>query len=290
MPVSKHYYVVGIATISWIDPQTGLPEVDSGGSPGPFISRATITAEEGYRFSHFLEAWVTVDSTAGLITGGGFTPASGMYRAPSFLGTPSSPVGTIGRKRTFTRTSATFRQLVGCRTEAPEIIGRFAFEETGVFAPGRGPLAIYMNHRLGEMAAEAFKVFPPIWTELELTISADGGYTHSLLRHSYFPSVSHYVQENVPPGTPYLSEIPDLKTIFQLKSSYDGVPYLDSWYANGWGPVGATLPGTARTLGNPWEMRIPDPIARPFNPYEAVPYLGVMAAVSPIAKVTPQGY
>lgn len=32
-----------IATMSWIDPRTGLPEVDKSGEPGAFIKRVLIT-------------------------------------------------------------------------------------------------------------------------------------------------------------------------------------------------------------------------------------------------------
>ena len=249
----------GVATISWIDPATGLPEVDAGGSPGRFITRATITAESGYRFSHFLEVWVTVDSAAGMITGAGFSPFSGMYRGPSFLGTASAPVGNIGRKRVLTRKSATFRQIVGCRTRAPEIVGGVLGMQNALGAPMRGPLAMYIGSQMGQGLAESFKVFPPIWTELELTINVDGSFHHKLLRHSYFPSVSYYVQEAVPPGADLLLGMADIKNIYELKGSYDGVPYLNTWYDKGWGPVGATMPGAQKTLGNPWNMTIPLP-------------------------------
>jgi hypothetical protein len=245
-----------IATLSWIDPTTGLPEVDAG-EPGPMIPAISIPAKKGYRFSHWLQAWIEVDASGG-ITSGNFSLNSNMYRGPSYLGTESEPVGAIGRKITRTRQAVTFRQVVGCRTMAPEKIGKIA---GGILANEPLPLlsalpialgpigAIYAGIKGGREAAELHKVFPPIWTELELTINVDGSFSHKLLRHSLFPSVSYYVQ-----GNNRLKTLPEV--YFQSKS-YNAVPMLDAWYENGWGPVVAGGPGVAATSGNPWSMTKP---------------------------------
>lgn len=243
----------GIATLSWIDPATGLPEVDSAGDPGGMVSYARILAEEGYRFSHFLEAWLEVDTTAGAIIGGNFSAASGMYRAPSFLGLASAPMGNIGRTIIRTPKAVTFRQLVGCRTESPEKIGQ-AVGEVGGGLVGGAP-GHYVGGKVGRAIAEKVKAFPPIWSELELTIKIDGTFTHKLLRHSLFPSVSYYAQAVAPTG--YV--VPG--SYSRQGTSYNAVPMLDAWYENGWGLAGGGpitgRPGSAPTPCNPWGMPKP---------------------------------
>jgi hypothetical protein len=250
----------GIATLSWIDPATGLPEVDSAGDPGSIVSYGRIIAEAGYRFSHLLEAWLEVDTTAGAIIGGNFAAASGIYRAPSYLGLASAPVGNIGRTINRTNPKAvTFRQLVGCRTESPEKIGRGAgaaggglagFTSTGLNPIG-GIVGAYVGSKVGHGTAQEVKAFPPIWTELELTINIDGTFTHKLLRHSLFPSVSYYAQVVTPAG--YV-----VSGSYSRQGSYDAVPMLDAWYEGGWGLAGGGpitwRPGDAPTPGNPWGM------------------------------------
>ena len=219
-----------IATLSWIDPRTGLPEVDKAGEPGAKINRALITGRSAYRFSSFLN--VTVTSIDGLIISRRIEADSGMYRSPSFLGIQSDPVGNIGQYSLSMGSAAVFRQLVGCRTVSPETIGGTVGGIIG------GPI----GQRLGKEAAEYVTAFPPIWTEIEMTIYADGNWTHQLIQHSIFPSVSFYA-------------INDFGTFERQGKSYDGVPNLELWKKGGWGPM---IPGKGGpTPGNPWKMTNP---------------------------------
>jgi hypothetical protein len=218
-----------IATLSWIDPRTGLPEVDQLGEPGPWINRALITGRSGYRFSNFLN--VTATATDGRIIARRIEPDSGMYRSPSFLKIPSAPVGKIGQYSISLGSAAVFRQLVGCRTVSPETIGSTV---GGIFG---GPIGA----RLGKEAAEYMSAFPPIWTEIEITIYADGNWTHQLIQHSIFPSVSYYAINDF--------------GVFERQGTYDAVPNLEMWKRDGWGPM---IPGKGGpTPGNPWKMTNP---------------------------------
>ena len=89
--------------------------------------------------------------------------------------------------------------------------------------------------------------FPPIWSDLRLTIRYDGTYTGELFAHSLFPSLTYY--EN--------SKVPCLVTdgsrpcrAYDKKSGYDGMPNLDRWMneGKGWGKQN----GYAPAEGNPW--------------------------------------
>ena len=127
-----------VAAFSWIDPQTGLPEVDTGGHPGATTTRGTILGEIAYRFSNFLEAEIETDDETGRMTRANFTNDSDMYRSPSYMRIPSAPVGNIGRSCQLTDNRAIFRQIVGCRTISPETIGTGA----GGIIGGGGALAV----------------------------------------------------------------------------------------------------------------------------------------------------
>jgi hypothetical protein len=219
-----------IATLSWIDPRTGLPEVDKAGDPGAKISRAVITGRMAYRFSNFLN--VTVTASEGQVISRRIEPDSGMYRSPSFLDIPSAPVGNLGKYSVSMGSAAVFRQVVGCRTVSPETIGGTVGGILG------GPI----GERLGKEAAEYMSAFPPIWTEIEITVYADGNWTHQLVQHSIFPSVSYYA-------------INALGIFERQGKSYDAVPNLALWKKNGWGPLNPGKGGP--TSGNPWRMTDP---------------------------------
>jgi len=222
-----------IATMSWIDPRTGLPEVDKAGEPGAFINRALITGRAAYRFANFMN--VTVTAVDGVIIDRRFEADSGMYRSPSFLKIPSSPVGNIGQYSLSMGSAAVFRQLVGCRTVSPETIGSFVGGLLG------GPFAP-IGERLGKEAAEYASAFPPIWTEIEMTVYANGEWTHQLIQHSLFPSVSYYA-------------INQFGLFERQGKSYDAVSNLERWKKDGWGPM---VPGKGGpTPGNPWSMTSP---------------------------------
>ena len=82
-------YEHSIASVSWIDPATGLPEVDSN-PPGAVVTRSFLTGSSGFRFDNYMEVWADFDTVGGTIVGHGFAPASGIYRSPSFAGVPSA--------------------------------------------------------------------------------------------------------------------------------------------------------------------------------------------------------
>jgi hypothetical protein len=231
-----------VSTLSWIDPKLyglSLPKVDPG-NPGPMLPRPAMFATnlDFFRFSNFLEAWIDLDKN-NQIAACGFSAESGMYQAPSFLQTESVQVGDVGRCMIRSSSAVTFRQIVGCRTMAPEKIARTV--TTILAGPILGPL--------GQDAAELIKIFPPIWSELELTINVNGSYSSKLLRHSVFPSLCYYA------AMPKPNEFfPDL---YQCFSYYNGIPALKLWEANGWGPVAVPLGGAGSATGNPWSMTKP---------------------------------
>ena len=70
-----------IASVSWIDAATGLPEVDSN-PPGAVVTRSFLTGSSGFRFVNYMEVWADFDTEAGTIVGHGFAPASITSRAP----------------------------------------------------------------------------------------------------------------------------------------------------------------------------------------------------------------
>jgi hypothetical protein len=222
-------YERSIASISWIDVATGLPEVDRT-PPGGQVSRAFVMGNAGYRFANYMEVWATYDTSIGTIVGHGFGSGSGLYRAPSYGGIPSA-IGETTRSVRVGREPITFIQMLGARTQSPEKIG-------GIFGP------------LGNIFASAVVHFPPIWTELQLMIYNDGRFEGRVLRHSIFPSMTFYVLGNDPTSAPsallYRTPVP---TGGQF---YNAVPNLDRWKREGWGDIRGTNPGP--TPGNPWGM------------------------------------
>jgi len=253
-----HRYTYSIATLSWIDPKTGLPEVDVG-SPGETILRERILGNSGYRFANFLEATVEVVNTSSgpapmVFSHIGYSVDSGLYRAPSFLGFPSYPYPIQLAKPVQVQGGVEFRQTVGARTQSAEL------------AAGKIPV----GGAIGGSIAQKLANFPPIWTELKLTIFYDGTFEGELMAHSLFPSVSYY--EN--------SKIICLKTgptmsgcqAYERKSEYDGNPNLDRWFRQdkGWGARKGFTPAE----GNPWGVTEPDRNVifgqQPPNPNEEV--------------------
>lgn len=263
------------ASFSWINPKTGLPEVDKGGEPGSVIGLDEVFAGKKYRFSNYLEAVVDIDDQHGIINAA-FGEKSGMYRGPSFLRLDSAPVGAIGRSVSRTQQEAVFRQLVGCRTESPEKIGSGVGTAVGV---GAGVAGVAAGAKLGVLAgawagpagmfigavaigtvgyfggrevAEFASAFPPIWTELELVVKADGSVRSALVSHSLFPSNTFYC------GEPRRALAAPARTLRQQGLSYDGDGVrLKDWKARGWGMSSARRSGA--TAGNPWGMADPGP-------------------------------
>ncbi|WP_437641885.1 hypothetical protein [Sorangium sp. So ce854] len=235
--------------MSWIDPRAELPEDDPAGDPGPGCTRSRILGGRAYRFANFLEAFVIVETRTRRILRYGFTQAAGIYLAPSAAELPPDPFETI-RRATDDDRRVVFRQTVGARTVSPELIG----EALGGF-PGRS-------------LAHLISGFPPIWTELELIIQADGTWSGRVLRHSLFPSMTYVEQERhlsplivpVPPDERarltmralYRPRSAFRGEIFVARPPYDGVPNYDNWNRHGWGAILARAGASGPTHGNPW--------------------------------------
>jgi hypothetical protein len=236
------------ATTSWIDERLfspTLPEVDWGSevryTNNQWVHRPLIIGEEAYRFANFLEAFIEVQNRR--IVSHGFTNASRLYRAPSFFEIESEPFATR-RQITTSARSVTFKQLVGCRTRSPEVvaevigsvagavIGGVLASPFGAVVPG-GIGGGVVGHRVGREVVEEFMVFPPIWTELSLTIFIDGRSESELVRHSLFPSLCLFSQNA------------ERRDLYHREELYDARAILDTWKQRGWG------------AGNPWH--IPEP-------------------------------
>ncbi|MFI5022021.1 MAG: hypothetical protein ACHQRJ_10270 [Alphaproteobacteria bacterium] len=253
-----HHTVDGsAASISWIDPAspagsglagTGLFALSDPQPPGT-ITEAFATGSSGFRFSNYLRAYITVNGKK--VTGGGFQPWSGLYRAPSEFGIESQPYPTKQTSQPFTEDGVggmEFTQLTGARTVSPAVAGGAVGRTVGHVAGGGvgaaigsffGPLGTAIGYFAGEylgdkagyaagtgVANAAFN-FPPIWTEVNLRLRGDGQRHCKLKRHSLFPSDSFYCNLN------------------QL-SEYDALASEQSaWQASGW------------DAGNPWGISRP---------------------------------
>ena len=252
-------YTRSAATVSWIDPRLWwLIEVDHV-PPKPEVDRRYLTGNAGYRFDNFLEAWVDVDQSSGTIMGAGFSSQSGMYRAPSFGGFPSYAF-TRTAKRSFSGSQATFMQVVGARTQSPEIIGSAVGH--AIQAGLEGPLAPVIDkllpqpgQRAGTGAARRVTKFPPIWSELTLTVTVAAGKVtarSTLGRCSLFPSLNTYVQH---PGTEAMPDPTYVQTALPWgAANYDARSNLSNWRSSGWGALrGGSL---GPTPGNPWGFTV----------------------------------
>jgi hypothetical protein len=230
-----------VASTSWIDERLWsltLPEVDHGSQSryinATSIQRSVITGEEAYRFSNLLEAYIDVNPD-GRITGNGFTDASRQYRAPSFFDIESEVFPMRRETITALADRVQYKQLVGCRTKSPEVIAEIVGMGAGyAISPVLYPIiGRKVGREVGRELVEEFLVFPPIWTELSLTIYADGRSEGAMLRHSDFPSNCFYLNPN------------NSSNDFNRHSIYDARSRKDYWLAHGWG------------RGNPWN--IPNP-------------------------------
>jgi hypothetical protein len=230
-------YTRSAATVSWIDPVTGLPEVDKA-APKEIANRSFLTGKSGFRFVNFMEVHARHDSERNTIAGSGFAVASGIYRGPSYLGIASHIFKPIQKIRS-SQESVTFSQIIGARTESPEVIGKTV---------GNAVLP-YLGGRIGEAVAHAITGFPPIWSELEITIWKDGRTESKVISHSLFPSVTFY--------TPTLATSPEMgsysRTSFNGANYYNGVPNLENWKKLGWGP--RTAGSQLARGGNPWDIK-----------------------------------
>jgi hypothetical protein len=250
-------FAASAATLSWIDRRTGLPEVDVV-APAAAITRGKITGNAGYRFASFLDVSVELNEMTKTVTAHAVLPQTGIYRAPSYLHLPSwkFPVDTqvaTGKE------PITFTQVTGARTISPEIIGTgggvvagaAGGAAIGVWAFGWGALpgAVIggvVGGLTGETVAHGVTGFPPIWSEIRVSVWNDGRTTCELLRHSLFPSLTWYTPD---------PKVKDGYVQTPVNASgaayYDGMPNLARWKTEGWGPL-AKGSVSGPTAGNPW--------------------------------------
>jgi hypothetical protein len=241
-------YVFSAATLSWIDPAAKLPEYDRGGAPDPILTFGGVTQTPNCRFGHLLGCSILVDN--GKIIDRSILPVSGLYERKSFLGTNPQDYTTRRDATVWSSEQATFVQTVGCRTQAPEVIGGRVGAETGegvadglfpVLAPIVGPIGRRIGREIGKDTAEYASAFPPIWTTLTVYMHASGLCSATVKVHSLFPSMTFYT-------TRQASQPPRMFTSLvwhQQERPYDGVPHYHEWLKNGWGK------------GNPWLVNHP---------------------------------
>ncbi len=252
-------YTRSAATVSWIDPRLWwLVEVDHV-VPKKEVDRRYLIGNSGYRFDNFLEAWIDVDQATGSIMAAGYSPQSGMYRAPSFGGLPSYAFSRMATQSASGH-QAKFVQVVGARTQSPEIIGK-AIGQTvqdgiiGPLAPIIDKLLPQPGQRAGAGTARQVTRFPPIWSELTLTITSLGGKitaSSTLGRCSLFPSLNYYVEQ---PGTETMPDPVFIETALPWgEPYYDARSNLGNWRSSGWGALRGGSVGP--TPGNPWGFTI----------------------------------
>ena len=222
-----------VASLSWIDPmrlpERGVIETDRG-APGRTLTKSDAKESRVCRFSNVLEGVVAFEGDR--VTAKAFGPDSGLHMRPSFRGTMPQSFPTR-RQIIDLPDGVEFRQLVGCRTQAPEL--------TAAEVGGVGGLLARINRKLGRAGEQLGKmivrlgpIFPPIWTELSLIIKVDGTRSASVVRHSLFPSMSFYTQIAT-------------TTSLELLQYYDGTASrFDEWFIRGWGP------------GNPFGVPFPN--------------------------------
>jgi hypothetical protein len=249
-----------IGTLSWIDKKAKIPVDDP--DPGPVAKREHFNTGTTFRFSNYIEAFISFDER-NRIQRWGFTDASGMYRGPSKFGLSSEVVGKIGRKIVVRGGEVSFRQLVGARTISHEVAGGAGGGTAGAVAGGvggfmvGGPVGAFVGavtigavgYFTGKEVAELIMSFPPIWTEIELTINANGNISYQLLSHSLFPSNTLYALASALEG--------DLRGVeLQRVGYHDGdMTRLKEWVDNGWGLSPPTR--GCPSPGNPWGMENP---------------------------------
>ena len=263
--------VHSIGTMSWIDQRlydpNDLPEVDHYASTPASIGRDVLTAKAGYRFANFLEAYVVVNEQSQIVDQG-FTESSNLYFGPSFKGIMPKgfPVSRQIQKAPDQK-SVTFVQVVGAQTMSPQVLGSREAVKTGdgifgIHPNWGGPLGVQLENlfsQAGEKVAENFIVFPPIWTELEITIDSDASFEGRLVGHSIFPSNSFYLQS-------YTVEKMSANSLkYELVSTYDARSKIAEWREKGWGKNGRS---SGPTAGNPWSVADPRIFGRdlPFRP------------------------
>jgi hypothetical protein len=253
VPTFKH----AIATMSWIDPNSGLGKTDV--DPGKNVTQVDIFHKQKCRFANFLEAEIITDSSGVSIGNGIITSRSGQYAGLSFASLKVREFATV--KQVYPGAEGQpwkFVQTVGSRTESPENFAQGVGAVAGVFSTLLlGPLYAIAGGMAGAFvgdkslsglsghAGKTLAALPPIWSTLELTMFPDGRYSARILKHSLFPSLTFYMpKSNDEAADGYLAS----------GTAYDGVPQLADWVKEGWGNV-RPLPKLKQSLaqaGNPW--------------------------------------
>jgi hypothetical protein len=236
-PIGSNVLSFAIASLSWIDPmrlvERGVIETDVGPPPRQ-LPEVMIKNAHLCRFSNFLKVVVIIEN--GRITTKAIDPNSGIYQRPSFRGTPSESF-PMKRQIVDLPDGVEFRQLVGCRTRAPELLAADAVE----FLLKRfGSRWGSTGRALGNLLAKFGPTFPPIWTELAIKVTNGGACSGRVVRHSLFPSMTFYTgAEAAALGITMFERV--------AKDYYDGTaPQFDQWFLHGWG------------VGNPWHVPFPE--------------------------------
>jgi hypothetical protein len=258
-------------SVSWIDPSSkagsgrlGVPDP----APATTITESFITGSSGFRFSNYLHGYLTTNDSV-TIASSGLYGNSGIYSSPSQFGLTSERLPIIHNQTNVTRggiQGIQFQQLVGARTISAgvaaggtgAVVGGVAGGVLGGLAAGGklggalgsvvgplgtaggailgGALGAGIGYFAGTAVANTIPQtnFPPIWTEIRLTIMADGTRDFQLLRHSLFPSNSFYSN---PVGA---------NTLVRTSNHYDAKQLQEkAWQNSGWGsgnPWGTTRP------------------------------------------------
>lgn len=276
MGISKVTFAA--ATCSWIDPATGLPEYDKVRVSWGSTTRSFLTGNNGYRFCNFMEASVELDTVKQLIVSPPvFSPASKMYRGPSYMHIPSHAFD-VKREIFFEPNAVRFTQLTGARTVSPELLGTagglvggmavgaaagtwvFPVIGTTIGAIAVGAIGAFSGElvmRQGVIGAIARRLstdkgreliaFPPIWSKIQIRIYKDGRTEGQLLQHSIFPSLTFFRQR----GETFERVATSRTEAFYNATKTDQLP---EWQSDGWGPLeGNSTPGPC--AGNPWGLR-----------------------------------
>ena len=257
MSISK--IIFAAATCSWIDPTTGLPEVDKVRVTTSTTTRSFLTGNSGYRFCNFLEVSVDADTSKRLIVTRAFTRSSVMYRGPSYLNIPSHAFDI--KQDIYDEPDAVrFTQVTGARTVSPEVLGTGGGLVGGIILGGvigsavpvvgtalgaiaGGAIGIFT----GEIGLRQFVAFPPIWSKVQIRVYKDGRTEAQLLQHSIFPSLTFFRQVG---GN------------FERADASSGSAFYDAtkekqlpdWQSHGWGSLDSKST-SGPCSGNPWGLR-----------------------------------
>ena len=264
-------FMFSAATCSWIDPVADLLEKDTPITQNT-NSRNFIVGNSGYRYVNFIETWIELAPGGQSISSSGFSPASGINRGPSFAGIAAHVFPTQRKVFQSDDDMVTFTQVCGARTVSPEVIGTVGGGlvggglggAAGGFIFGSLPGAVlgagigaFGGIGTGDVVLHQIKGLPPIWSKLQIKMYRNGKVQAMLLQHSLFPSLTTYVQTNIPadkasydPGTDYHRvNHPNGQSYYNATRDTQ----LPDWQANGWG-LAKNYSTLGAFPGNPWAI------------------------------------